>query len=160
MRATQSAGGTSSHHHPGARAAGAGRVICPHSFRSAAGERHHRLNLRQRGLEDCRLEMPALRSAVVTSGKAQIRKGDGWVCSLLLLAHRPPLKQRRLWQMSLLPIPDGIPTWLISEAREVALFGYSVQAASGDATFPSDLLGFLVPTAKRLNIFGWSVVAA
>jgi hypothetical protein len=58
---------------------------------------------------------------------------------------------------NLLPIPDGIDTWLISEARSIALHGYTVVAADGDATYPTDLLSFLVPTAKRLNIFGWSV---
>jgi hypothetical protein len=58
---------------------------------------------------------------------------------------------------NLLPIPDGIDTWLISEARSVALFGFTVVPAVGDATYPPDLLAFLVPTARRLAIYGWSV---
>jgi hypothetical protein len=57
----------------------------------------------------------------------------------------------------MLPIPDGLPTWLISEAREIALFGFTVVPAAGDATYPADLLSFLVPTAKRLAIYGWLV---
>jgi hypothetical protein len=71
--------------------------------------------------------------------------------------------------MSLIAIPDGIPTFLISQARDVARFGYSVSATPGQTfesgslgsavqgSFPSDLLPFLVPIARDLCRWGWDV---
>jgi hypothetical protein len=71
--------------------------------------------------------------------------------------------------MSLLSVPDGIESFLISSARAVMQWGYQVSQTSGQAfppgylgsavegTFPSDLLSFLIPHARNLNRFGWDV---
>jgi hypothetical protein len=73
--------------------------------------------------------------------------------------------------MSLIDIPSGLPTFLISQARDVGRFGYVVSETPGRAfppgslgssvpgTFPSDLLGFLVPLAGDLNRWGWDVTS-
>jgi hypothetical protein len=56
----------------------------------------------------------------------------------------------------LLPFPQGLPRWLISEAREIALFGFTVVPAEGAATWTANLHPFLTPIARRLAIYGWS----
>jgi hypothetical protein len=71
--------------------------------------------------------------------------------------------------MSLIDIPSGIPTFLISQARDVGRFGYVVSATPGQTfepgslgsavkgSFPSNILPFLVPIARDLNRWGWDV---
>lgn len=44
--------------------------------------------------------------------------------------------------MALLPIPDGLESFLVSPAREIAYWGYTVQASAsgGEGTWPDDNL--------------------
>jgi hypothetical protein len=62
--------------------------------------------------------------------------------------------------MAFFPIPQGLPDWLYSECQTVEYYGYTVvQATPATATFPDFPGGidFLVPVARQLNRYGWSV---
>jgi hypothetical protein len=71
--------------------------------------------------------------------------------------------------MSLIAIPDGLESFLVSQARAVARWGYTVTANPGQTfepgslgsavqgTWPSDILSFLVSPAKDLSRWGWDV---
>jgi hypothetical protein len=70
---------------------------------------------------------------------------------------------------NLLPIPDGLESFLVTPAREIARWGYTVTANPGrtfepgslgsavEGVWPSDILSFLVSTAKDLSRWGWDV---